>query len=106
MNKIYIELNNNGEIGMIQYMPFDPIDGLHKTEEELLQTGYLVDEIPAPDPVAGKAANLKYNKGTNSLYYEYVDIPPQPPTTDQRVTQLESDSAKLAYAVMMLGGDI
>ena len=42
---IYIR-TENGRITFTHYMPFDPVYGLGKTEEELKKTGYLVEVIP------------------------------------------------------------
>lgn len=70
---IFISLNQNNEINVIHYMPFDDKYGLGKTEEELLQEGILINSIPEPEQVEGKVPILKYN-GTD-LYYEYVDAP-------------------------------
>ena len=41
----YIE-TTNGKVTFTHYLPFDPVYGLGKTEAELLETGYLVEEIP------------------------------------------------------------
>ena len=41
----YIE-TTNGKVTFTHYLPFDPVYGLAKTEEELKKTGYLVESVP------------------------------------------------------------
>lgn len=80
------------------HKPFDAKDGLGKTEEELLQIGALVDEIPEPEQIEGKEAVLYYNPETNTVYYEYID---REPTTEERIALLEQAILELT---MLLGG--
>lgn len=72
---IYIQIDNNGYVLYQHNIPFDPVHGLGKTEEELLITGILVDNIPLPYFVAGKQPITKYDNISKQIYFEYVDIP-------------------------------
>lgn len=92
---IYLKLNGS-DIEFTHFKPFDKVDGLGKTEEELLSDGILVDSIPEPEPIEGKAPVLKYD-GTN-LYYEYVDAP----LTPEEQTKQEIESLKAQNAQMLL----
>ena len=69
-----------------------------KTEQELLQIGALVDDIPEPEQIEGKMPVLYYNPQTNSVYYEYVE---RPLTEEERIAQLEQAILELT---MLLGG--
>ena len=73
MSKKFLRLNGN-KVMLIHYMPFDPVNGLHKTEEELLREGALVDEVPDSQQIVGKTA-LPYYTPERGFYYEYVDDP-------------------------------
>lgn len=112
---IYFTTNSTGQLTYIHYKPFDKKYGLHKTEAELLKTGYLVESLPIytgeiPD---GKVPELRYN-GT-AFSWEMVDAPepePVPETEYEKLrAELESlksqqaatDSAVLGLMNMMLG---
>ena len=62
-------------VGMIHYMPFDEENGLGKTEEELLQEGLLIEELPKLENIPNKAPILFCNPQTKEVWYEYVVIP-------------------------------
>lgn len=77
---IYLRLSNEKhpqkegfyKVEFIHYIPFDPVDGLKKTKEELLETGLLVDEIPAPTVVDGQEPFLYANQD-GELDYVYFE---------------------------------
>lgn len=71
MSKKFLRLEGN-RVMLIHYMPFDAVDGLHKTEAELLQEGVLVEEIPEAEERAGQIA-LPYYTAERGFYYEYED---------------------------------
>lgn len=83
----YIRVNNQTHIVEFMHrMPFDPVVGMGKTKEELLETGVFVDSIPNPENKIGMRAVPYYNADTKKVYYEYKSIP----LTDQeRIEQLE-----------------
>jgi hypothetical protein len=87
-------------VGFIHHMPFHESNGMGKSEQELLQIGALVDDIPDPEQVDGKVPVLYYNPQSNSVYYEYVD---RPLTEQERITQLEQAILEMT---MLLGGNI
>ena len=85
-------------VGFIHHKPFDEKDGLGKTEEELLQIGALVDEIPEPEQKDGKIPVMYYDPENNKIYYEYEDKPLSP---EERIALLEQAILELT---MLLGG--
>lgn len=71
----FITYNESFEIQLIHNMPFDEVNGLGKTEEELLQIGALVDSIPVVEVPNDKNIIYKYNQADNTVTYELVDRP-------------------------------
>ena len=71
----FITFNENFEIQLIHNMPFDEVNGLGKTEEELLQMGALVDSIPVVEVPNDKNIIYKYNQVDNTVTYELVNRP-------------------------------
>lgn len=84
MNKIFIRIDKDNNVSFIHYKPFDERQGLKKTIEELEQTGYLVDSINEAESIPGKIPMLKFDPDTNTLYYEYVDLPEEPNTNNSQ----------------------
>jgi hypothetical protein len=93
---IYIETDIYGNVVYQNYVPFHAVYGMGKTQEELLQTGYLVDEIPKEDYVPGKVAVLKFNKETLGAYYEYKDIE----KTKEEIQAVEIEDLKVSILNM------
>jgi hypothetical protein len=87
-------------IGMVHYMPFDEVDGLHKTKEELEVEGILINEIPQPNAVEGKSANMFWNPVDKCVFYEYADIPK---TENQLLTE-KINLMQKAIDDMIMGG--
>lgn len=75
MGNIYIEIDSDFRVTKIHRMPFDPVNGMGYSREELEKKGFFVKEVPAPVNRAGKRAVAMYNPDTKSIYYEYVNIP-------------------------------
>ena len=96
MAKKFIQLDGD-RVMLIHNMPFDPAQGLGKTEAELMQMGVLLEEIPEPENRPGKTA-LPYYTPEKGFYWEYQDAPAGPASTDD-VDRVE---AKLDYLGMML----
>ena len=69
----FITYNENFEVQLIHNMPFDEVNGLGKTEEELLQIGALVEDIPQVEVPNDKNILYKYNQVDNTVTYELVD---------------------------------
>ena len=98
---IYIR-TENGRITFTHYMPFDPVYGLGKTEEELKKTGYLVESVPeyTGDVPAGKAPELRYD-GT-AFSWELIDLPKKADTQADKIAALEAQQAATNEAVLGL----
>lgn len=97
---VYITVEKDNVVGMLFRYPFDPINGMGKTEEELLQTGKLVENVPEISYVEGKSQFYKYDPDTNSVYIEYVDAYTQPLTVDQEVSLLKEQNAQMLFALV------
>lgn len=83
MSKKFITVEN-GKVQLTHFMPFDSKEGFGKTEAELLQMGYLLDEIPEPEKIKGKIPVACYTE-EKGFYYEYEDEPKQNMTLAQSV---------------------
>lgn len=97
----YIE-TTNGKVTFTHYLPLDPVYGLGKTEAELLETGYLVEEIPeySGEVPAGKAPELRYD-GT-AFSWELIDLPKKADTQAEKIAALEAQQAATNEAVLGL----
>lgn len=83
-------------IGYLHSMPFDTVDGLHKTKEELEQSGILIENIPEPQNTEGKKAIKYYNPVDKKIFYEYEDITKsKEETLEGRVNVLEKSNAEM-----------
>ncbi|BCC09369.1 MULTISPECIES: hypothetical protein [Bacillus cereus group] len=89
-------------IEFIHHIPFDPVYGLDKTEEELMEEGLLVEELPVPESLPGKREVLKYSV-ERDLYYEYID---NLITPEQEVENMKKQVALMQQALdeLLLGG--
>lgn len=91
--KKFITVDKTGKVQLTHYMPFDAKNGMGKTEAELLQEGYLLDEIPEPEQQAGKIP-VAYYTVEAGFYYQYVDAPLTPEEEMQaRMQALEEQLA-------------
>jgi hypothetical protein len=103
---IFVKLKDD-EIQAIHYQPFDPVYGLKKSQEELLQEGILVESIPKPEFIEGKVPVLKYDPTNKELYYEYEDIPPtKEELLEKEIEQLKQQLQITQQALdeLLLGG--
>lgn len=76
--KTFIRVNKDTNIVEFMYTdPFNDLNGLGKTEAELLQEGYLLDDsdIEKATNIPGKIAIPYYNSDTNKVYNKYENIP-------------------------------
>ncbi|GCD10604.1 hypothetical protein [Clostridium tagluense] len=62
------------KIGFIHYMPFDVVNGMNKTQEELEKDGILVDDIPEAKQVDNKNPIMYVNPKNKEIFYEYIYI--------------------------------
>lgn len=85
----FIRINkaNKGMITYIHSCPFDPVNGLKKSRDELLKEGFLVEDFPEPKLMEGKRAIPYYNIYTKEVTYEYVAIPDNP---DDKISSMEN----------------
>lgn len=97
----YIE-TTNGKVTFTHYLPFDPVYGLGKTEEELKKTGYLVESVPeyAGEVPEGKLPELCYD-GT-AFSWELIDLPKKADTQAEKIAALEAQQAATNEAVLGL----
>lgn len=76
MSEVYIRVNKETNmVTFIHKMPFDPINGLGKTKNELLKTGYFVSDFPEPAIKVGKRAIPYYDYEKKEVTYEYQNLP-------------------------------
>ena len=99
---IYIEIADSGKVKFIHYIPFDSKYGLGKSEEELKQTGYLVESIPeyTEEIPEGEIPELHYD-GTD-FSWVMVDKPAIPKDTDAKIADLEAQLQSTNQAVLGL----
>lgn len=91
---MFIRTDSENTVIAIYNNPFDPIVGFGKTEEELLEIGYLVDEIPIFEEKFGKVSILKYDG--KEFYAEYVD---DINTIPQEIKSLKAQNAEIILAL-------
>lgn len=79
---------------------------LSDERKEKIGEGILVDSIPEPEQIEGKAPILYCNPETKELWYEYEDIPPtKEELLEQKIQAQERAIAELtALLSMMMGG--
>lgn len=91
---IFVQTSNDNEITYCHYKPFSKECGLGKTEEELLQIGYLVDEVPEPEQIDGKFLTLFFTP-ERGFWFEYADIPKTPEQIQaEKIDLLENQTAE------------
>lgn len=99
MSKKFIKTDPNGRVTLIHNMPFDSVNGFHKTEAELLAMGVLLeaDQMPEPERRAGKIAAAFYTP-EEGFHWVYEDAPEDGQATTGDIQAL---NAKLDYFMMM-----
>lgn len=76
MAEVYIRADSStGVVTFIHRRPFDPVNGLGETRDNLSKTGFFVDEFPEPKPSIGKRAVAYYDHERKKVYYEYELVP-------------------------------
>lgn len=74
--EIFIKVNTLNEVIEQHYMPFDAKNGKHKTREELLSEGYLIDQNkipPEPHVLSDKRNVLMYENDVFSWITEETE---------------------------------
>ena len=70
---VYIRYDEDTKvITFMHKMPFDKVNGMGKSKEELEKTGVFVDECPEPEKKTGFAPVSMYSEETKSIYYDYL----------------------------------
>lgn len=76
MAEVYIRADSTtGVVTFIHRRPFDPVHGMGETRDNLLKTGFFVDEFPEPQASLGKKATAYYDHERKKVYYEYELVP-------------------------------
>jgi len=76
------------------FKPFDEVDGLHQTKEELEKEGFLIenDLYIEHEPIEGKCPICCWNPKANKMYYEYEDIPNhEEKISESKIEKIEND---------------
>lgn len=76
MSEVYIRVDKTtNKITFVHKMPFDPINGLGQTREELLKTGFFISNYPEPAMKIGKRAIPYYDYEKKEVSYQYENLP-------------------------------
>lgn len=98
MSEVYIRTDSaTGLVTFIHRRPFDPINGLGETRDNLMKTGFFVSDFPEPITTVGKKAVAYYDHEKKKVYYKYE---PTPQSERSRITMLEE---ALNSALILLG---
>lgn len=98
---IFITYNEDFVVQLMHNMPFDEQYGLGKSQEELLQLGALVNEIPEIEVPQFKQVVYKYNQEDNTVYTELIDRP----LTAEEQLQKKVEQQDLTIDTMLLATD-
>ncbi|OQB15701.1 MAG: hypothetical protein BWY15_00414 [Firmicutes bacterium ADurb.Bin193] len=86
----------------IHYMPFDEIEGLNKTQEELEAEGILVESLPDINAPEGQRICGRFvNPQTKEVWYEYEPLP----LTKEEQLQAQIDEISIAMAAILGGAE-
>ncbi|MDI7818054.1 hypothetical protein GSQ54_09230 [Clostridioides difficile] len=92
------------KVNLIHNMPFDKVNGLGKSAQELELNGVLIDTLIEAEHKEGFASIMYVDKTTKEITYEYVEIPLTPEQEAlKKVKELELENANINYALMMGG---
>ncbi|MGE8080522.1 hypothetical protein [Peribacillus loiseleuriae] len=87
---IFIQTNEEGLLVTVHHQPFHEKWGYKKTENELLEIGYLVESIPEFEEVEGKESVIKYINGVFFVEYKEREL-----TVEEQLQQAQSDLGTL-----------
>ncbi|NFH34580.1 hypothetical protein FDC49_20495 [Clostridium sporogenes] len=82
----------------IHFKPFDEVDGLDQTKEELEKKGFLIenDLYIEQESIEGKRPVRCWNPKENKMYYEYEDIPNnKDDLLQERLSAVEKSNAEM-----------
>lgn len=57
--------------------------------EEQKTKAVVVESLPTPQTIEGKIPKLRANLSTNTVYFEYIDIPIKRPSVDDYLLDLD-----------------
>lgn len=97
---VYIRVDSNNMITLSHRQPFDPVNGLGKSKEELEKTGYFIDSMPEPRAVIGQRAIPYFNPETRTVTYKYTAAPV---SSQQRLDMLEQAFNELVMMTLGIG---
>ena len=95
MSKIYLFENANNDVSIV-------FDETTLTEEQKSRA-IALESLPPKEEVEGKLAVLKANKGTNKVWWEYVDIDNELNIKDFQ-QEIQGIQQALAELTMMIAG--
>lgn len=76
MAEVYVRVDKKTNMVIfVHKMPFDPVNGLGKTRDELLKTGFFISHFPEPAMKIGKRAIPYYDYEKKEVTYEYINLP-------------------------------
>lgn len=96
--KKFIQVDGE-RVMLIHNMPFDAVNGMGKTEAELMQMGVLLDDVPEPQQIDGKIA-LPYYNATEGFHYIYED---KPQTDEEKKMSAMQDTIDMLLIDMLEG---
>ena len=95
---VYIRTDENNMVVFTHNQPFDSVNGMGETREELEKTGYFLDSMPNPTVVMGQRAIPYYNPETHKVTYKYVAVPL---STKERLDTMEAAFNEMLLNVTM-----
>lgn len=98
---IYIKLDNNNEEISTHYQPFDEMNGLRKSREELEKEGVLVEELPIREEREGFSSKLKYNPDKQELFYIYTELEKTPEQLQKEKISILEQRTKAAEDMLL-----
>ena len=84
---IYIRTDSNNMVIFKHSQPFDPINGLGETKEELEKSGFLIESMPIAQTIVGKRAIPYFNPESKQITFKYSA---SPISSHERLEILES----------------
>ncbi len=76
MSEVYIRVDKQtNRITFVHKMPFDPVNGLGQTRDELSKTGLFISCYPEPAMKLGKRAVPYFDYEKKEVTYQYENIP-------------------------------
>lgn len=99
---VYIRTDETNRIIYCHNQPFDSVNGMGETKDELEKTGYFIDEMPQPKVAIGYRAVPYYNPEARKVTYKYVaaELP-----NEEKIKLLEGAMNELLLNTVQYGGE-